>query len=321
VKKTASIVTFLLGSCIMIAGQSYPPNVYVSTSGSKRSAQEVEAMKRLVDLQRGRSLILEINKLTTGNLGRNSTVFSKNSTELMNKAKKYVVPDREVQTKYADFLKLPNTGIVKLVSQKSCSTISGSDKKEKFSEYLKRCAPDFIRGNGKYFSFRQKEYVDEDLADIGFMNNRFFSLGWMNQGILVVLGDADIQDLSLTSKGIDYLTGFAPSFNLDGASKEFGQFEEGLKVNDLSYRKIVDIEKDKTYALRVIAYNSYFLIEKNGNEPKPTIFFPLKEDKREDVIVVFRVVEKNEDGSIILLWRELQRKPSPEIMISTIKTD
>ncbi len=305
----------------MADAQNYPSSIYTPSADKKRTPKEIEEMKRVVDLQRGKSLLLEMRGLTTESFRRGSPVESKTSMELMKKAKKYIVPSLEIQNNYSNFLKLPNTGIVKLLSQKSCSTISGSDNKEKFSEYLKRCAPDFIRGHGKYFSFRQNDYVDENLADIGFVDNWFFSLGTMNQGILVALGDTEIQGLSLNSKGIDFLAGFAPSLNMDDAAKEFKQFEEVLKDKGLSYGKVVSIEKDQTYALRVIAYNNYFVIEEKEKKPAPMKLFPLGKDKREDIIVAFRVVEKNEDGSLTLLWKELQRKQSPEIVISTIKRD
>ena len=38
-------------------------------------------------------------------------------------------------------------------------------------------------------------------------------------------------------------------------------------------------------------------------------------DKRNDVTVVFRVVEKDANGDLTILWKEISRKNSPEIKL------
>ncbi len=38
-------------------------------------------------------------------------------------------------------------------------------------------------------------------------------------------------------------------------------------------------------------------------------------DKRNDITVVFRVVEKDPNGDLTILWKEITRKTSPEIKL------
>ncbi len=42
-------------------------------------------------------------------------------------------------------------------------------------------------------------------------------------------------------------------------------------------------------------------------------FHTLSLDKRADVIIVFRIVRKAEDGTLTIVWKELDRKEAPKI--------
>lgn len=338
-KKILWALIFLNLVCPTVWAQDpgeYPQNVYFSASGRRRSAQEVEAMKSLVRSQRSNQRFAAMQALADGNRNGSRVSVSTTSIDLSNQAKKYLAPVGGLQNQYESFLKLPDTGMIKLLPAKACAGVDKNNKKEKkFSKIIEQCPYIFIPGNGKYFSFRQKDYSDYALADIGFKDNWIFSLGSLNQGILVALGDTAIENLSLTAKGIDYLAEFNPSPDAEGAAKDHQQFEDGLKNGDFNYQKIVEVEKNKTYAVRVIAYNPYYpapdadeiekTVSKSNKSAKnkgarPTRIYPLEKDLRQDVIVAFRIVEKEADGSIVLLWKELSRKQAPDLLIPVLKT-
>jgi hypothetical protein len=234
-------------------------------------------------------------------------------------AKKYLKPDDAMRNRFKSFLQTPNTGITTLLPEKTCRELDAMPRL-RFDKLVEQCPFIFIPGGASYFSFRKKNYVNYPLADLGFKDNLIFSLGSLNQGILVDLGDAKIEELSLDSKGIDYLSKYVPAATIEDAAKESAQFERGLKVGDLVYKNILALEKNKTYGLRVVAYNLYSLVPPatsiaKSPDNKENRFYEFSKDKREDVIVVFRVVEKNADAGIVFLWKELKRTQSPEIMM------
>lgn len=285
-------------------------DIYRSSSGRVRSSQEVEAMRRLSEQQWSNARFNEL--MTNRNFNKNPTPRQEYEAN-MKKAKKYVAPNSEYQIKYKSFLNSSFTGIVKLLPEKSCV----SNEKNP----IQQCPNNFIYGNGRFFSFRWKDYVIDKWADLENLNGFFVSNGTDNQGILVNLGDVNLESLNLTTKGVEFLTNFVPSTQIEEVGKQYMQIWNEIEVDGFRYAKILSIEVNKTYGLRTIAYErdiDLILTEQQKQKVKDPklrkiLFDPLREDKREDVIIVFRVLEKGEDGSVTIIWKELQRKKSPYI--------
>jgi hypothetical protein len=229
----------------------------------------------------------------------------------LKKAKKYVAPAPEYKSKYQTFLDRPETGIIRLLPGKPCPAA-----KKKPS--IKECPQNFIAGNGSHFSFRWKEYVRNSWTDLENLNGFFVSNGADNQGILVNLGDVAFEDVTLKTSGMEFLTNFVPSTQVEEVGRQFMQLWNKIEAQGFRYAKILPIEASKTYALRAVAYERDVALvvtdqqKKSVKDPKLWgIFDPLRGDKRQDVIVVFRVLEKSEDGSATIIWKELQNKKSP----------
>jgi hypothetical protein len=305
----------LITGAVCALGQDIPQPIsrqeYETWRQRKIAAQVEEENARKIQAFRRPT---QRNNVTTGSTG---------SAPFTETAKKYLKTDDAVQNRFKSFLQTPNTGITTLLPEQTCQELDAKPRL-KFDKLVERCPYIFIPGGASYFSFRQKDYVNYPLADLGFKDNLIFSLGSLNQGILVDLGDAKIEELSLDSKGIDYLSKYVPATTIEDAAKESAQFESGLKVNDLVYKNVVAFEKNKTYGLRVVAYNLYSLVPPaaaiaKSPDNKETRFYEFANDKREDVIVVFRVVENNADAGVVFLWKELKRTQSPEIMMPAKK--
>lgn len=79
-------------------------------------------------------------------------------------------------------------------------------------------------------------------------------------------------------------------------------------------------EKNVTYALRAIAFRSEHKIisrlTPDNVNPDESKFLYLDDDKRFDLTVVFRVVRQAENGSITILWKELNRQQSPKLIFA-----
>jgi hypothetical protein len=209
-------------------------------------------------------------------------------------------PNPEDVTKFAEFLKLPKTGIFRLTNDLGCES----------NVYIIRV--DENCGNsipgGSFYSFREKEYTTAYLADLRFRDGILVSDGILSQNILVKLGDVPLENLSLQSNGIKYLTDFVPQTLSSEATKQFVQIIKGIRADKFEYRKALPAYENMTYAIRVVAYRGSLYRNFRG-----WIFNLLDGDKRIDMILGFRIVRKDTDGSVTLLWKELDRKKSPKL--------
>jgi hypothetical protein len=84
----------------------------------------------------------------------------------------------------------------------------------------------------------------------------------------------------------------------------------GIRRDGFLYRRGLFIVENTTFALRSIAYEGKHYRAING-----LTYNEFDYDKRNDVIVVFRIVEKDEAGNVTILWKELSEKNSPKLKI------
>ncbi len=296
--------------CLSANAQNLPWNV-TTTPRTAVNQGQADGWRRQVQAEESRRQFEFMDSMAMSGRREGSVSVSTSSRELEKKVRKYVKPDDVLKDKYRNFLKFPNTGINLLLPEKACVVSDG----ESFEKTLKRCPFNFIAGGGSYFSFRNRDYMRSVWADIGIKNNWIFSLGLFNQGILVNLGDTPIENLTLADKGVSFLNNFVPAVNPEEADKQYKQFENGLAADGFTYRQVLDVEPDKTYALRVVAYNvAYpFIVKTRHGDDK---IFPFVSDDRKDIIVVFRIIKKDSDGTLSIVWRELASNPAPAMIVS-----
>ena len=167
-------------------------------------------------------------------------------------------------------------------------------------------------GRGAYFSFRLKEYVPDEFADLKFENEKLFSAGMLNQGFLVELGNVNIENVNLSTEALNFLVNFVPATKKDEFDKQTRQFSEGIKAGEYTYKNNLAVKADTVYAFRSAAYRGKLSKEIFPSFGSESYAF-VKGDNRKDVIVVFRVLAKEPDGSITLIWKILQSKKSPKL--------
>ena len=83
-----------------------------------------------------------------------------------------------------------------------------------------------------------------------------------------------------------------------------------MQIGSFIYGPEVPVNLGHAYVLRSVAYKGKIL---KGNRSNNVNL--LAEDERKDVTVVFRPLRRMDDGSIILLWKELGRASPPEIVL------
>ncbi len=215
---------------------------------------------------------------------------------------KSVEPERELFVKYAAFLRAQKTGLTKLIDDKGCSA------NIRVVVATEDCLKYTMPGAGSSFSFRTENYCILRFADVTFAKDGFQAGGALIHGIFVELGDVPLANVDLRTKGLKYLVDFQPEPDYEEGIEMNRQLTQGIVSDDFLYRRSVPANKNTTFALRSIAYDGKSLRAIRG-----VIYNEFDFDKREDVIVVFRIVQKDEQGDVTILWKELQQKDSPKI--------
>lgn len=207
---------------------------------------------------------------------------------------------------HKSFLKQSDTGIFRIFPNFNCESnqtvnVAGDCK-------------NFVPGTWAY-SFRQEDHSDLYFNDLSFREGFFITTSLLTQGILVSLNDVPLEEVSLASGGIKYLSDFQPAENIEEARKQYEQIKKGVQYDGYTYSKGVKVQENTTYAVRVVAYQ--YKDKADTREDKEAIvnlFKSINFDKRKDLIVAFRVVERRDDGGVTILWKQLQEQKSPKIV-------
>ena len=165
-------------------------------------------------------------------------------------------------------------------------------------------------GGGTAYSFRTESYRLPRLADVILFNGVFKTGGVLQQVVMVELGDAAIEDVTLGTRGMEYLVGLEPVRNSDEFIRLDREIVKGIEANGFIYRKGHRVRENSTFALRSIAYR--------GKYPRSVEGFQYDEldfDERRDVIVAFRVVDTDAAGNITIVWKLLKDIEAPKLKV------
>ena len=194
--------------------------------------------------------------------------------------KQFLAPTAEDQAAYAEFLSQPDTGLIRLLPRQ----VYDSEVYKKNNKTLT------MRGAGAYYSFTRLTHEYGFGSDIQLESDQL-SVGsaGANYGMLVNLGDVTLDELTLEDPRVRYMAGYTPPSKEREARSEARQFGSGVAGDDMGYRSRLPVQVNCTYLLRSIDYST------------------------SDVLVTFKVVRKDGDGSIILAWKLLKKYPVPQL--------
>lgn len=215
-----------------------------------------------------------------------------------------IAPPPGISNRYREFLKKSNTGIFRLEPDRGCSENS------KVVRATDNCLKYTMPGSGTSYSFRARTYRIRDLADLSYVNNVLGITGVMISGILTDLGDVPVENITLQTKGVEYLAKFKPVTDLEEASTVNEQYIAGVRNDGFIYRRFLPVVENSTYVLRSVAYHSKLFRSVHGVPYNEFDF-----DKRRDVIVAFRIAYRDTDGSLIIVWSLLRNVDSPKLKI------
>lgn len=192
-------------------------------------------------------------------------------------------PATEDRETYAQFLAQPNTGLIRLLPR------------EKYESNANNKSGLTIRGGGAFYSFTRQSHEYGISTDLGLEQGNF-SVGFAgaDYGMLAKFDAANLEDITTELPGITFLANYNAAASEPDARIEQRRFGGGGTVVDgISYKGHLRAEVGATYVLRSIVFGG------------------------SDVLVAFKVVRKDTDGSLIIAWKLLKKFPKPDLNRST----
>jgi hypothetical protein len=108
-------------------------------------------------------------------------------------------------------------------------------------------------------------------------------------GMLINVGDVPLEELNTEHAMVRFLAAYSTVLEEPQARVEQQRFGSGKSVDGTLYSERVRAEVNATYVVRSINYSE------------------------SDVLVAFRVVRKDTDGSLIITWKMLKEFPVPDL--------
>lgn len=223
---------------------------------------------------------------------------------LRGEARKKLSPTSEEKREYAKLLKLHDARLIRLAALTDCARILNIAKPEN------DCLRYFLPGRAQAFSFRRNDYSHSAFSDIERSKEGFVLGGTFVLGLITSLGETPIEAVTESNANVAALAAFTPSTVMEDAARQESRVTRGMLLGNLTYRKQIPITEGTTYLLRSVAFRVKF-----ANAPKEKNLGVLNEDDRQDIIIVFRVVRRGPDDTILLLWKKIAEKEAPVLEV------
>lgn len=175
------------------------------------------------------------------------------------------------------FLKQSKTGLMRLLPREVYDTPEGKKRIQ-------------INGTGAYYSFFFVAHEYGYGSDIGLERDKLISgFAGADIGILTDLGEVDLASLKLNDPRLTFLLNYQPPQNEPSARVEQVRARDGFTLSGMTYNKSLPLHVGSTYVVRSIIYG------------------------RSDLLVAFTVTRKDEDGSAIIIWKQLKTYETPKL--------
>lgn len=260
--------------------------------------------------------------------------------EFKQKARTLVASEEE-RAKYADFLRSPNTGLIRLLPREKYITeayaeamgggapvATGSFERKLNEEGAGSTLPGptgprlgsgsnpspndgvltnlnelpgidpnigrnrgLARDGGAYYSFTRLTHAYGYGSDLS-LERGYFQVGFAgaDYGFLIDLGDVPLESVTLDTPVTYLLATYIPPKREPAARLEKRRFAQGADINGVIVKGRLPMQPNSTYLLRSINYD------------------------QADVLVAFRVVEVDSDGTPMILWKRLKKFSTPHLL-------
>jgi hypothetical protein len=141
-----------------------------------------------------------------------------------------------------------------------------------------------VRGGGAYYSFLYLTHEYGYASDLSFDHGTLsVRLAGYEYGMLSNLGDVPLQEIGVSHPAAAFMLSYEPPRSEPEARCEARRFRKGVETQSGFYKSDLPVQVNRTYLLRSVHYG----------DP--------------DVLVVFRIVRQDTDGSIIIPWKLLKQ--------------
>jgi hypothetical protein len=201
--------------------------------------------------------------------------------ELQRLEDQFLSPADEDRAAFKGFLSQPDTGLIRLLPR----DVYESEVYKKNQKTLT------IRGGGAYYSFAKLTHEYGYGSDLS-LESGYLAVGFAgaDYGLMIELGDVALDEISIDHPSVRSLADYAAPRQESQARAEHLQTYAGLIRDGATYKSRLPVKIGPTFLLRSINYDYT------------------------DVLVAFRVVRKDTDGSLIIAWKLLKRFPKPELV-------
>lgn len=180
---------------------------------------------------------------------------------------------------FTTFLKGKDTGLIRLLPREAFESETNHARKKSISS-----------GGGAYYSFGNRTHAIGFGSDLGFdHNNLSVGFGGFDYGMMTSIGDTPLDQITLADIRTRQIAAYRPPRTQTAAREEYRRTKstEGMTFDGLPYHSRLPVQENSTHLLRSISY------------------------RRSDVLVAFRLVRKETDGSLIIAWKLLKQYPTP----------
>ncbi len=298
-KKILAII-LILTSCHIIAFAQT-----TSQSDKDKEKRDIEDARFNQRVDRLRNLDKAVTRVNTNEeyqvyQSRIKPLYRKPNQDELN----LLAPHPKDLQEFAEFLSSKNTGITKLIIDKGCNDDL------KIVDSTPHCLKYAMPGAGSSYSFRIENYQSKNLGDLNFTGDKFETPGILKHGILVNIGDIDLNKIDSETKELRVLIEFKPTDDFKKASVFSAMLEKGIDDGNFVYKNDALVMEKTTYALRSIAYRG-----ESMKEFDHVVYDEFDFDDRNDILVVFRAIRIVPDESITIIWKVLSKKKSPKMEI------
>ncbi len=271
---------------------------------SEEARQRIEAkIKEDDDLNRKRAESMANNAAKKSTSPVPTLPLVKSENELPSHEKKLLAVTPQQFQKHEVFLRQPGTGLFKLLAIDETRLAINDVKAQQAFPHLV--------GLGAFYSFAKQTHNADEWAQLrykdglfhpaysemkrttvansgGVIQNFVYTSGY-SLAVFTALENVRLEEVNLQHPALQALTELQPATQYQDFINQLKQYSTGVKIGQQRYASAVRARAETTFVMRSINY------------------------KKADVIVAFRIVQQDGDGSLHILWKQLQSFPPAEL--------